>query len=339
MATVLVTGGSGFIGSYCILACLAAGHTVRTTVRNLSRKPAVRETLKPAAGEAALNRLSFFAADLENDAGWPEAVAGCDYVLHVASPTLTQTPKNDDEMVVPAREGVLRVLRFARDAGVKRVVLTSAFGAVGYGHPPRTQPFTEEDWTQINDTVAPYQKSKTLSERAAWDFIAREGGSLELAAVNPTGVLGPTLGADFSPSLGIIDRMLKGAMPVCPKFNHTFVDVRDVADLHLLAMTHPAANGERFLAAAPPCFSVLDIAKILRRRLGDRAARVPRREAPNWLMRLAARRNPAIRALLPQLGKTFDASSEKAQRLLGWKPRNMETSIVETAESLLRLPA
>lgn len=338
MATVLVTGGSGFIGSYCILACLGAGHTVRTTVRNLAREPTVRETLAPVAGQEALNRLSFFAADLENDAGWRAAVAGCDYVLHVASPTLTQIPKNDDEMVVPAREGVLRVLRFARDAGVKRVVLTSAFGAVGYGHPPRDRPFTEDDWTLINDTVPPYQKSKTLSERAAWDFIAREGGSLELSAVNPTGVLGPALGSDFSPSLGIIDRMLKGAMPACPKFSHAFVDVRDVAALHLLAMTHPAAKGERFLASAPPCLSVLDIAKILRRRLGDRASRAPTRELPNWVMRLAARSNPAIRLMLPQLGKTFDATSAKAQRLLGWKPMNMETSIVETAESLLKLP-
>lgn len=338
MATVLVTGGSGFIGSYCILALLAAGHTVRTTVRNLSREPAVRATLAQA-GEASLKRLSFFAADLENDAGWREAVAGCDYIMHVASPTLTQLPKNDDEMLIPAREGVLRVLRAARDAGVKRVVLTSAFGAVGYGHPPTTRPFTEEDWTEINDTVAPYQKSKTLSERAAWDFIAREGNGLELTAINPTGVLGPALGSDFSPSLGIIDRMLKGAMPAAPKFSHAFVDVRDVADLHLRAMTHPAANGERFLAAAPPCLSVLDIAKILRRRLGDRASRAPKREMPNWLMRLAARGNPAIRALLPQLGKTLDASSEKAQRVLGWKPMSIETSIVDTAESLLKLPA
>ena len=338
MATVLVTGGSGFIASYCILALLRAGHTVRTTVRNLTREPAVRQTLA-GAGEEALRRLTFFAADLENDAGWREAVAGCDYVLHVASPTLTQMPKNDDEMVIPAREGVLRVLRLARDADVKRVVLTSAFGAIGYGHPPRNRPFTEEDWTEINDTVAPYQKSKTLSERAAWDFIAREGGSLELAAINPTGVLGPALGADFSPSLGAIDRMLKGEMPFCPKFNHAFVDVRDVADLHVTAMTHPAAKGERFLASAPPCLSLLDIAKILRRRLGARASRAPTRELPNWVMRLAARRNPAIRALLPQLGKTLDATSAKAQRLLGWTPMNMETSIVDTAESLLRLPA
>lgn len=338
MTTVLVTGGSGFIGSYCILALLAKGHTVRTTVRDLSREPAVRATLV-GAGEAALARLTFFVADLESDAGWREAIAGCDYILHVASPTLTQLPKNDDEMVIPAREGVLRVLRFARDAGVKRVVLTSAFGAVGYGHPPRDRPFTEEDWTQINDTVAPYQKSKTLSERAAWDFIAREGGALELTAINPTGVLGPALGSDFSPSLGIIDRMLKGAMPAAPKFSHAFVDVRDVADLHVIAMTHPAAKGERFLASAPPCLSVLDIAKILRRRLGARASKAPARELPNWLMRLAARRNPAIRALLPQLGKTLDATSAKARRLLGWTPMNMETSIVDTAESLLRLKA
>jgi nucleoside-diphosphate-sugar epimerase len=336
MARVLVTGGSGFIGSYCILALLVAGHTVRTTVRDLKRETAVRRTLT-SAGEDALRRLSFFAANLEQDAGWREAIAGCDYVLHVASPTLNQLPKSDDEMVVPAREGVLRVLRAARDAGVKRVVLTSAFGAIAYGHPPMNRPFTEEDWTQINDTVAPYQKSKTLAERAAWDFIASEGGALELAVVNPTGVLGPVLGPDFSPSLGLIQRMLDGAMPFCPKFASGFVDVRDVADLHIKAMTSPAAKGERFLAVSGRALTVLQVANILRKRLGERADRVPRRELPNWVMRLAARRNPAIRMILPQLGKHLDATAEKAHRLLGWSPMPIEDSIAETAESLLRL--
>lgn len=335
MATVLVTGGSGFIASYCILALLKAGHDVRTTVRNLKREPAVRATL--AAAGADTSRLTFFAADLENDAGWREATAGCDYVLHVASPTLTQLPKSDDEMVIPAREGVLRALRAARDAGVRRVVLTSAIGAVAYGHKPQDKPFTEEDWTEINDTVAPYQKSKTLSERAAWDFMAREGGAMELSVVNPTGVLGPALGPDFSPSLSLIERMLNGSMPACPKFSSGFVDVRDVADLHLLAMTHPAAKGERFIATSGRAMSVLDVAKVLRRRLGERAKGAPKREAPNWLLRLAARRNPGIRMMLPQLGKKLDATSAKAQRVLGWKPMDMERSIVETAESLLRV--
>lgn len=336
MATVLVTGGSGYIASYCILALLAAGHEVRTTVRNLAREPDVRAMLQ-RGGARPGERLTFFAADLQGDAGWSEAVRGCDYVLHVASPTLTSEPRNEDEMIRPARDGVLRVLRVARDAGVRRVVLTSAFGAIGYGHKPRATPFDETDWTELNDTVAPYQKSKTLAERAAWDFIKAEGGGLELAAVHPLAVLGPVLGPDYSPSLGLIKRMLEGSMPFCPKFSVGFVDVRDVADLHLRAMTDPAANGQRFLAISEHALSVREVAQILRRNLGPAAGRVPTVELPNWVMRLIARSNPGVRSLLPQLGKVMDATSAKARTTLGWAPRPLEGTIVETARSLLAL--
>lgn len=337
MAEILVTGGSGYIGSWCTLALLSAGHSVRTTVRDLAREPQVREMLRRGGADPGAN-LQVVRADLQSDAGWHEAAAGCDAVLHVASPTLTQVPRNDDEMVRPAMDGTLRVLRAARDAAVRRVVMTSAIGAIAYGHEPRVTPFTEQDWTNVAAPVAPYQKSKTLAERAAWDFVAREGRGLELATVNPTAVLGPVLGPDYSPSLNGIARMLDGSMPTLLKFATGYVDVRDVASLHLLAMTEPAAAGERFIATAGYSLWQRDIAAILRDRLGNRAAKVPTREMPVWVARGLARVNPQLGSLRLLLGRNLDATAEKAERLLGWKPRPIEDTITETAESLLALP-
>jgi nucleoside-diphosphate-sugar epimerase len=337
MSTVLVTGGSGFIGVQSILQLLSAGHPVRTTVRNLKREGDVRVMLREGGVEAG-NRLSFFAADLESDSGWREAVAECEYVLHVASPLPPNVPKHEDELIVPAREGTLRVLRASRDAGVKRVVLTSSFAAIGYGQKVRSAPFNETDWTNPNgDDVAPYTKSKTLAERAAWDFMAKESGGLELSVINPVGVFGPVLGPDYSASILLVQRMMDGAMPGAPRLYFGIVDVRDVADLHIRAMTHPAAKGERFLAVAGDFMSMLDIAKMLRNRMGASAKRVPTRELPNWLVRLGALRDPAIKLILPELGKLKNATNEKAKRVLGWTPRSNEEAIVATAESLVRL--
>jgi nucleoside-diphosphate-sugar epimerase len=337
MSTILVTGGSGFIGSHCILQLLATGHHVRTTVRNLKREGEVRAMLKEGGAKPG-DRLSFFATDLENDAGWPQAVAGCEYVLHVASPLPPNMPKREDELIVPAREGTLRVLRAARDAGVKRVVLTSSFAAIAYGHPPRKTPFNETDWTDLNgDGVYAYVKSKTLAEGAAWDFIANQGGGLELSVVNPVGVFGPVLGPDYSTSILLVQRLMDGAIPGVPRLYFGVVDVRDVADLHIRAMTHPAAKGERFLAVAGDFMSMLDIAKVLKSRMGASAKRVPTRELPNWLVRIAALRDPAIKLILPELGKPKNATNEKAKRLLAWESRSNEDSIVATAESLVRL--
>jgi nucleoside-diphosphate-sugar epimerase len=337
MSTVLVTGGSGFVGSHCILQLLAAGYQVRTTVRSLARETDVRAMLREGGVEPG-DRLSFAAADLERDAGWSDAAAGCKYVLHVASPFPSHIPKNEDELIVPAREGALRVLRAARDAGVKRVVMTSSFAAIGYGHPPQAAPFNETTWTDVgSDDVRPYAKSKTLSERAAWDFVNRDGGSLELSVINPVGVFGPVLGADYSTSILIVQRMMDGALPGCPKLFFGAVDVRDVAELHVRAMTYPAAKGERFLAVAGDFLSMLDIAKVLKERIGASAKKVPTRELPNWLVRLAALRDPAVRQILPELGKHRNATGEKARRMLAWMPRSREDAIVATAESLVRL--
>jgi nucleoside-diphosphate-sugar epimerase len=336
MSTILVTGGSGFIGSHSILQLLAAGHRVRTTVRNLNRESEVRAMLK-AGGADPGDRVSFVPADLEHDAGWAEAAAGCDYVLHVASPFPPNVPKHEDELIVPARDGALRVLRASRDGGVKRVVLTSSFAAIGYGHRPQKAPFNETNWTDPSGALAAYVKSKTLAERAAWDFIAREGGGLELSVVNPVAVFGPLLGPDLSSSVLLLRRLMDGGIPACPRLYFGVVDVRDVADLHIRAMSHSAAKGERFLAVAGDCMSILDIAKLLRRRMGAAAKKVPRFQLPDWLMRIAAMRNPAVRQILPELGKIKNASHEKAARVLGWTARSDEESIVATAESLMRL--
>jgi nucleoside-diphosphate-sugar epimerase len=334
--TVLVTGGSGFIGVHCILQLLEAGYRVRTTVRSLQREAQVRAMLKTGGVEAG-DTLSFFAADLDADAGWQEAVAGSDHVLHVASPFPTDAPKDEDELIRPAREGTLRVLRAARDAGVKRVVLTSSFAAVAYGHKPTDRPFTEQDWTDLNGGVRAYVKSKTLAERAAWDFIAKEGNGLELSVVNPTAVFGPVLGPDFSSSIQLLQRLLNGSVQGLPNLAYNVVDVRDVADLHLRAMTDPAASGERFLALAGDCMSVEEMALALRKNLGEAAARVPTRRLPDWMMRTIGLVSPSIREMVPNLGIVRSASNEKARRRLGWSPRSNEEAVVATGESLIRL--
>jgi dihydroflavonol-4-reductase len=331
---VLVTGGTGFIAQYCILALLDAGYRVRTTLRTPAREAEVRAHLRAAGAEPG-ERLSFVVADLRHDAGWAEAADGCTHVMHGASPTPSGDQVSEDDWIRPAVEGNLRVLRAARQAGVKRVVLTSAFGAIGMGHAPMKRPFNETDWTELNDTVAPYQKSKTLAERAAWDFIAREGGGLELATVNPTAVLGPVLGADYSHSVRIIKNLMDG-MPGCPEVNSGFVDVRDVADLHLRAMTHPAAKGERFIAIAGHSLWISEVARVLRDRMGAAAAKVPTTTLPNEVVRLGAATNPALRALLPFLGLEMDATSEKATRLLRWSARSAEEAITDSAKSLLK---
>ncbi|MEJ0035089.1 MAG: aldehyde reductase [Gammaproteobacteria bacterium] len=332
--TVLVTGGSGFVASHCILQLLSAGYRVRTTVRDLARETDVRALLKQGGAEPG-DKLRLFAADLEADAGWAEAVAGCDYVLHVASPFPAKAPKNEDELIIPAREGTLRVLRASRDAGVKRVVQTSSFAAVGYGHESQTAPFNETNWTDSNDKqLAPYTKSKTLAERAAWDFMAREGGALELSVVNPVAVFGPVLGPDLSGSIFLIKRLLDGAVPGVPHLYFGVVDVRDVADLHLRAMTHPAAKGERFLAVSGDFMAIQEIAKLLKARAGALAEKVPTRQLPDWTVRIAAISDAGVRQILPELGKVKNATSEKARRVLGWSPRPAEEALLATAESL-----
>lgn len=334
---VLVTGGSGFIGSRCIIQLLAEGYRVRTTVRSLNREADVRLILK-AGGVDAGNSLSFAAADLLSDAGWNEAVRGCDYVLHVASPFPPGLPKHEDDLIIPAREGALRVLHASRDEGVKRVVLTSSFAAIGYGQKLSDGPFTEKNWTNLEGRdVTAYVKSKTLAEKAAWDFIRKEGGALELAVINPVGVLGPVLAPDYSASIQLIQKLLDGSIPGFPQLSFGIVDVRDVADLHIRAMTSPSAHGERFLAIAGSFMTMKEIGQVLKTRMGTVAKKVPTLVLPDWIVRLTSLIDSSIAQIVPELGHAKNASDEKAVRLLGWQPRSREEAIVATAESLVRL--
>ncbi len=333
---VLVTGGSGFVGSHCILQLLNKGYQARTTLRSLSRKDEVIKMLKNGGAESVEN-LSFIEADLSKDANWDEAVKDCEYVLHVASPISLKIPRDENEMIVPAVEGTLRVLRASKNAGVRRIVITSSFGAVGYSHKDTDTLITEEDWTDPNDkTLSAYLKSKTLAEKAAWDFIKKEGGNLELSVVNPVGIFGPLLGPDLSGGHEILKQLLDGSMKAIPKINFGIVDVRDVADLHLRAMTNSAAKGQRFLALAGGIVSLRDIALMLKSKMGNEAQNVTTRVLPDWIVRIAALFNPLAKNIVPQLGRVKNASNEKAKKILGWTPRPNEEAIMASVESMVR---
>jgi dihydroflavonol-4-reductase len=330
--TVLVTGGSGFLGSWCVIDLLRRGHRVRATVRDLSREPEVRAAI--ASEVDAGDRLSVLAADLRHDDGWEEAVQGCDYVLHVASPFPPAQPKDPDELIVPAREGTLRVLRASLDAGVDRVVVTSSVAAVTGGLEPSSPPLTEEDWSDPdNPRLTPYARSKTIAERAAWDLVRERGEVERLAVVNPGAILGPALSGDRSYSLELIERLLRG-MPGAPRIGFSIVDVRDVADLQTRAMITPEAGGERFIATAEFQW-MSEVAAVLRDHLGGAAAKVPNRTVPNLVVRGMAIFDPGIRSIVGQLGRRTELSSEKAKTLLGWSPRPAQDTIVECAQSLI----
>jgi nucleoside-diphosphate-sugar epimerase len=337
---VLVTGGSGFVGTHCIIALLNAGYRVRTTVRALSKSSVVKASLlNGGIAESSFDRLFFIAADLTKDDNWDQAVADCTYVLHVASPFPPHFPKNENDLIIPAREGTIRVLKAAKVAGVKRVVVTSSIAAISSGHPPQSTPFTEESWTIISHKdVSPYEKSKTLAERAAWDFIkSSEGAGLELSVVNPVGIFGPALNNDISSSLIITTRILKGDPPGCPNLSFGVVDVRDVASLHLLAMTNPAAAGERFLAVAPPHMSMQDMAITLKKRVPDLAKKTSTRKLPDFLLKILSLFDAEVAQVVPHLSKKVESTNEKAKRVLGWEPRSREDAVVAAAESLAKL--
>lgn len=334
---VLVTGGSGFIAAHCVLRLLDEDYLVRTTVRSLDREPSVRALLR-AAGHEPGDRLSFAAADLTSDAGWADAVADCDFVLHVASPLPHGIPKHEDDVIIPARDGALRVLRAASEAGVKRVVLTSAFGAIGFGYGKTDHQFTEKDWTILNGPgVNAYNKSKTIAERAAWDFIAAKGGSMELATMNPVAVFGPLLSKSVSGGNEVVRQLLAGEIPGYPDYWFPIVDVRDVAIAHVLAMTTPEAAGQRFIVGNGSGLTMKQVGSVLRERLGAKAKRVPTRSIPSFVLRVGAMFNPTLREIAPELGITKNINGAKARDVLGWRSRPPEEAVVATAESLLGL--
>ncbi len=332
---VLVTGGSGFIAGHCILQLLAQGYLVRATIRSLHREAAVRSVLA-GAGMVNGDALSFVAADLTDDGGWADAVDGAKFVLHVASPVQPGHVDNADELIVPAREGTLRVLRAARDAGVSRVVLTSAFHAVGWGHPHDDHVFTEADWTVVDGPgVDAYGASKTLAERAAWDFVQSESAPPELATMLPVAVMGPVLGTDISGSNHLIQSILDGDLPGFPDLYFPVVDVRDVAAAHLLAMTAADAAGQRFLLSNGPAIAMKEIGALIRASAGAAAANVPTRSIPDIAVRTGARVSAQMRAIVPDLGYARRTSNEKARRVLGWQPRDAGEAIIAAAQSLI----
>lgn len=332
--TVLVTGGTGFLGSWCIASLLERQYRVRTTICDLAREDHVRAAVAAAGAANANDRLTVVAADLGSDSGWPEAVDGCTYVLHVASPFPPAQPRDPDELIVPARDGALRVLSAALDAGAERIVLTSSVAAVRNGGPPGNgSTYTEEDWTDGNNaSLTPYTRSKTIAERAAWDLVSEKGAKQRLAVINPGAIIGPVLSDDRSFSLELIERLMKGAMPALPRLGFSLVDVRDVAALELLAMTTPDAGGKRFIATDRFLW-MAEIAEILRERLGPAAAKVPSRVAPNLLIKAVGLFDSSVRSFTGDLGKRTEFSSQRA-RDLGWAPRPVEDSITETAQSL-----
>jgi nucleoside-diphosphate-sugar epimerase len=339
--TVLVTGGSGYLAGWCIVELIRREYRVRTTVRNPSREREVHAAVDSQVDPE--HHLTVHKADLTSDDHWDNVIEGCDYVLHVASPFPPTQPKDPDELIVPAREGTRRVLGKALDHGVKRVVVTSSIAAIRLAKGAEERTLTEEDWTDPDDQgLTPYVRSKAIAERAAWDLVHERGAEDRLAVVNPGAIIGPVLHGDLSYSLQAIERLLKG-IPGTPRLGFNFVDVRDVADLEIRAMTAPGAGGQRFIAVTKFLW-MSETGEILRDRLGDAASKVPTRTIPDLLVRGMALFDGGIRSIVGTLGKRTDLSSEKARSMLGWSPRPIEDTIAETGQSLIehgvvRVPA
>lgn len=331
--TVLVTGGTGFVGGWSIVELLKQGYNVRTTVRGLAKEPSLRKAV--ATEVDAGSRLKVFAADLTADDGWDQAMQGVDYVWHIASPLGGTALKDPNELIVPAREGTIRVLRTAQKAKVKRTIVTSSTAA---SSAPIAGPDSINDETMWTDPKAKginaYRQSKAIAERAAWDFMSAQGAKQKLTTVLPTGVFGPVLTAEGLGSVQIVQRLLKGQVPRAPRLGFCVVDVRDVVDAHLRAMRTPAAAGERFIAGGDFMW-MIDVARALREELGDAAKKVPKGELPNFMVRFAALFDPALRELTPTLGKKHIYKNDKAKRVLGWAPRPAKTAMIDCAKSLI----
>jgi len=329
---VLVTGGGGYIAGFIIRRLLEDDWHVQTTVRDLGSEARVRQLLGVDD-----SRITFFEADLNRDDGWADAAAGCSHVIHTASPIPAAPPKHEDDLIRPARDGVLRVLRAARDAGATRFVMTSSSVAISYGRGPGHHRFTEADWTNTEHPDAyAYIRSKALAERAARDWVASEGGLLEFCSINPSMVLGPVWSDDFSTSLEAVRQLLDGSLPGYPNFAFAVVDVRDVADLHVRALTAPGMANERFIASGP-VVPMAEFVRILRDNLGDAARKVPRRKLPDIFVKVAAIFDPLIRQIVSELGMTRTMDASHAKEVLGWSSRPPEESILDAARSMIAL--
>jgi dihydroflavonol-4-reductase len=333
--TVLITGISGFIARHCAVEMLKAGYGVRGTVRSLQRTGEVKSSI---AKHADVSRLEFEQADLESDAGWETAVAGCAHVLHVASPFPAKQPRDEQDLIRPAVQGTLRVLRVAAAAGVERLVQTSSMVAVMYGHPHgRTAPFTENDWTRVDSPgVTAYGKSKTLAERAAREFMQQDRSGMHFSSVNPGLVLGPALDRDIGTSAEIIRMFLRGKYPGAPRMSMPCVDVRDVARMHRLALETGAPSGGRYLGVAD-CLWLIEVARAIRQSLGEAARKVPTRVLPDWAVKLAGIFDPAARLAVPELGKELRVDTTLTRRTLGMEFIPAPEAAVAMARSLVEL--
>ena len=326
-----VSGASGYIALHLVKQLLDQGYAVRGTLRSLSRGPSLQEAL---AKHTDISDLSFVEANLLSDEGWSAAVSGCEYFLHTASPVLNYAPKDEDELIIPAREGTLRVLKAASDANVKRVVLTSSVAAVYSGQKPN-RVFTEEDWSDLTKPFSGYRayaKSKTMAEQAAWDFV--KGGAMELTVINPAMVIGPLIDPDGSASIDIVKRIIEGKTPGWPRLGFTFVDVRDVAGAHLLAMAAPEAAGKRYICADEFRW-MAEIAKVLKSHLEPKGRRIKTWQMPDGMVRFVGLFDRTVRMVAGGLGTKYTLSSEKVKKELSWQPRPLEESLRETADSLI----
>jgi dihydroflavonol-4-reductase len=333
-APVLVTGASGYIAQQVILLLLDKGYKVRGTIRSLDKGPALKSLLATQDPRAA--DIELFAADLTSDAGWDDAVSGCTYVHHIASPIPPELPKDPNELIVPARDGALRALKASKAAGVKRVIMTSSVASVAYGYDDQPEILTEEDWSNpdnLKDNTA-YTRSKTIAEKAAWEYLSGPGQGLELATVNPSAVLGPVLSGDFSASVEILTQLMGGQLPATPRVGFQIVDVRDVAATHVAAMETPGAAGHRFIAASD-YYWFEDIAKLLRDAFPAQKKKIPTRKLPSFLLRLLSIFNPVMKQVVPELDKKRFVSNDKAQSMLGITFRPGKEAILAGAQSLI----
>jgi len=334
---VLVTGGTGFTAMQIILQLLQKNYPVRTTLRNLKSKDLLIEALR-SHGITRLDRLSFAETTLTGDDNWETAMKGCRYVLSVASPVFLEQPKNEQEAIRPAVEGILRILNFAKKAGVKRVVMTSNFGAVGFSQTNKNRITTETDWTDTDvKGLSVYEKSKMLAEKAAWHFMKNNGGQTELTVINPVAILGPSLNAHISGSFQLLEHLLNGSMKAVPDIPLNVVDVRDVADLHIRAMTHPKAGGQRFIATADGQITLPEIAALLKSHQPEISAKVSLRKLPDWVLKAASLFQEKAREAVMLQKVNRNVSNAKAKDMLGWKPiATQEQAILASVASMIQ---
>jgi dihydroflavonol-4-reductase len=330
METVLVTGGTGFIGLHCLQQLLDKGYKVRTTIRSESRKQEVMEAMKKHSSNC--ENLEFYIADLLKDDGWKEAVEGSKYVLHVASPFFLGEPENEDVFIKPAVEGTLRVLKACADDDVQKVVLTSSFAAVGYGHPREKEVYTEEDWSSVDGEISAYAKSKTLAEKAAWEFVENleDSKKFDLTVINPVAVTGPMLTSDIGSSNDFLLKLISGSMPACPKIHMGYIDVRDVAKAHIFSMTEEKTNGERIIVSENEMFFA-EVGKTLNE-AGFKKS--PTKELPNFLVKIMSFFVGELKTLISALDRRGDIDKTKAERFFNWEYISTEQSVTETAQQL-----